>query len=149
MMGVIECVCGLGVWFGYVFLFVIIVIYVCIGLICCMVDLIEYYVVGCCVLVFFNGMVMVVDWMSVVLFIGLVGIVFVLGYEGFVYVMGWMGGYCFVVFFFVLYLCKFGGYMVLDFLVNCYGNGECGGSFVVCGIVVLGVMLCLFVYFVV
>ncbi len=93
MMGAIEHVRGPGVWLGYVFLFVTIAIYACIGLICRTADLTEYYVAGRRVPAFFNGMATAADWMSAASFIGLAGIVFASGYEGLAYVMGWTGGY--------------------------------------------------------
>lgn len=91
MMGAIERVRGPGVWLGYVFLFVTIAIYACIGLICRTADLTEYYVAGRRVPAFFNGMATAADWMSAASFIGLAGIVFASGYEGLAYVMGWAG----------------------------------------------------------
>lgn len=148
MMGAIERVRGPGVWLGYVFLFVTIAVYACIGLICRTADLTEYYVAGRRVPAFFNGMATAADWMSAASFIGLAGIVFASGYEGLAYVMGWTGGYCLVAFLLAPYLRKFGGYTVPDFLANRYGNGERGGSSVVRGIAVLGATLCSFVYLV-
>ncbi|AOE89873.1 sodium:solute symporter family protein [Ralstonia pseudosolanacearum] len=148
MMGAIERVRGPGVWLGYVFLFVTIAIYACIGLICRTADLTEYYVAGRRVPAFFNGMATAADWMSAASFIGLAGIVFASGYEGLAYVMGWTGGYCLVAFLLAPYLRKFGGYTVPDFLATRYGNGERGGSAVVRGIAVLGATLCSFVYLV-
>ncbi len=148
MMGAIERVRGPGVWLGYVFLFVTIAFYACIGLICRTADLTEYYVAGRRVPAFFNGMATAADWMSAASFIGLAGIVFASGYEGLAYVMGWTGGYCLVAFLLAPYLRKFGGYTVPDFLANRYGNGERGGSSVVRGIAVLGATLCSFVYLV-
>ncbi|AEG68788.1 solute:na+ symporter permease protein [Ralstonia solanacearum Po82] len=148
MMGAIERVRGPGVWLGYVFLFITIAIYACIGLICRTADLTEYYVAGRRVPAFFNGMATAADWMSAASFIGLAGIVFASGYEGLAYVMGWTGGYCLVAFLLAPYLRKFGGYTVPDFLATRYGNGERGGSAVVRGIAVLGATLCSFVYLV-
>lgn len=100
---------------GLSFVFYIgIVIWVCVGLIN------EFYVVGGGVLLLVNGMVIVVDWMSVVLFILMVGIILFVGYDGGVYLMGWIGGYVLFVLCLVFYLCKFGKFIVLDFIGDCY-----------------------------
>jgi cation/acetate symporter len=96
MMGLLEHSNADALWLGYVFLFVTIAIYACIGLICRTSDLNEYYVAGRRVPAMFNGMAIAADWMSAASFIGLAGIIFVSGYEGLAYVMGWTGGYCLV-----------------------------------------------------
>lgn len=67
-------------WIGYFFLFFMILMYVVIGIVSWIFDVFEYYVVGCWVFVFFNGMVIGVDWMSVVFFMGLVGMFYFLGF---------------------------------------------------------------------
>jgi len=148
MMALIEQRNGPGIWLGYVFLFVTIAVYACIGLICRTADLNEYYVAGRRVPAMFNGMATAADWMSAASFIGLAGILFASGYEGLAYIMGWMGGYCLVAFLLAPYLRKFAGYTVPDFLAVRYGNGRPGGSMTVRGIAVAGAALCSFVYLV-
>ena len=115
MMSLLERSSSDALWLGYVFLFVTIAIYACIGLICRTSDLTEYYVAGRRVPGVFNGMAIAADWMSAASFIGLAGIVFASGYEGLAYVMGWTGGYCPVAFLLAPYLRKYGGYTIPDF----------------------------------
>lgn len=100
----------------------------------------EFYVVGGGVYFVVNGMVIVVDWMLVVFFILMVGIIFFIGYDGIVYLMGWMGGYVLFVFCFVFYLCKFGKFIVLDFIGDCYYFR------IVCMVVVFCVIFIFFIY---
>ncbi|WP_420996345.1 VC_2705 family sodium/solute symporter [Cupriavidus sp. 30B13] len=148
MMGLLEHSSGDTLWLGYVFLFVTIAIYACIGLICRTSDLNEYYVAGRRVPAMFNGMAIAADWMSAASFIGLAGILFASGYEGLAYVMGWTGGYCLVAFLLAPYLRKYGGYTIPDFLAARYGNGKPGGNLPVRAIAVLAASLCSFVYLV-
>ncbi|AOZ00306.1 cation acetate symporter [Cupriavidus sp. USMAHM13] len=148
MMSLLERSSSDALWLGYVFLFVTIAIYACIGLICRTSDLTEYYVAGRRVPGVFNGMAIAADWMSAASFIGLAGIVFASGYEGLAYVMGWTGGYCLVAFLLAPYLRKYGGYTIPDFLAARYGNGRPGGNFAMRGIAVLAASLCSFVYLV-
>ncbi|MCP3018076.1 VC_2705 family sodium/solute symporter [Cupriavidus basilensis] len=148
MMGLLEHSSGDALWLGYVFLFVTIAIYACIGLICRTSDLNEYYVAGRRVPALFNGMAIAADWMSAASFIGLAGILFASGYEGLAYVMGWTGGYCLVAFLLAPYLRKYGGYTIPDFLAARYGNGKPGGNMPVRAIAVLAASLCSFVYLV-
>lgn len=101
----------MGVFFVF---YIVIVIWVCVGLIN------DFYVVGGGVFLVMNGMVMVVDWMLVVLFILMVGFIFFMGYDGVVYFMGWIGGYVLFVLCLVFYLCKFGKFIVFDFIGDCY-----------------------------
>jgi len=148
MMGLLEKSSADALWLGYVFLFVTIAIYACIGLICRTSDLNEYYVAGRRVPALFNGMAIAADWMSAASFIGLAGILFASGYEGLAYVMGWTGGYCLVAFLLAPYLRKYGGYTIPDFLAARYGNGKPGGNLPVRAIAVLAASLCSFVYLV-
>jgi len=148
MMALLEHSSSDALWLGYVFLFVTIAIYACIGLICRTSDLTEYYVAGRRVPAMYNGMAIAADWMSAASFIGLAGIVFASGYEGLAYVMGWTGGYCLVAFLLAPYLRKYGGYTIPDFLAARYGNGKPGGNLPVRGIAVLAASLCSFVYLV-
>lgn len=148
MMGLLERSNADALWLGYVFLFITIAIYACIGLICRTADLHEYYVAGRRVPAMFNGMAIAADWMSAASFIGLAGILFASGYEGLAYVMGWTGGYCLVAFLLAPYLRKYGGYTIPDFLAARYGNGKPGGNLPVRGIAVLAASLCSFVYLV-
>ena len=148
MMGLLEQSNADALWLGYVFLFVTIAIYACIGLICRTSDLNEYYVAARKVPAMFNGMAIAADWMSAASFIGLAGIVFASGYEGLAYVMGWTGGYCLVAFLLAPYLRKYGGYTIPDFLAARYGNGKPGGNLPVRAIAVLAASLCSFVYLV-
>ncbi|MFJ5381992.1 VC_2705 family sodium/solute symporter [Cupriavidus sp. CER94] len=148
MMGLLEHSNADALWLGYVFLFVTIAIYACIGLICRTSDLNEYYVAGRRVPAMFNGMAIAADWMSAASFIGLAGIIFASGYEGLAYVMGWTGGYCLVAFLLAPYLRKYGGYTIPDFLAARYGNGKPGGNIPVRAIAVLAASLCSFVYLV-
>lgn len=148
MMGLLERSNADALWLGYVFLFVTIAIYACIGLICRTSDLQEYYVAGRRVPAMFNGMAIAADWMSAASFIGLAGILFASGHEGLAYVMGWTGGYCLVAFLLAPYLRKYGGYTIPDFLAVRYGDGKPGGNLPVRGIAVLAATLCSFVYLV-
>lgn len=148
MMGLLERSNADALWLGYVFLFVTIAIYACIGLICRTSDLNEYYVASRRVPAMFNGMAIAADWMSAASFIGLAGILFASGYEGLAYVMGWTGGYCLVAFLLAPYLRKYGGYTIPDFLAARYGNGKPGGNLPVRAIAVLAASLCSFVYLV-
>lgn len=148
MMGLLERSNADSLWLGYVFLFITIAIYACIGLICRTSDLNEYYVAGRRVPAMFNGMAIAADWMSAASFIGLAGILFASGYEGLAYVMGWTGGYCLVAFLLAPYLRKYGGYTIPDFLAARYGNGRPGGNLPVRAIAVLAASLCSFVYLV-
>ncbi|CAG2137371.1 sodium:solute symporter family protein [Cupriavidus numazuensis] len=148
MMGLLEKSNADALWLGYVFLFVTIAIYACIGLICRTSDLNEYYVAARRVPAMFNGMAIAADWMSAASFIGLAGILFASGYEGLAYVMGWTGGYCLVAFLLAPYLRKYGGYTIPDFLAARYGNGKPGGNLPVRAIAVLAASLCSFVYLV-
>jgi len=148
MMGLLEQSNADALWLGYVFLFVTIAIYACIGLICRTSDLNEYYVAARKVPAMFNGMAIAADWMSAASFIGLAGIIFASGYEGLAYVMGWTGGYCLVAFLLAPYLRKYGGYTIPDFLAARYGNGKPGGNLPVRAIAVLAASLCSFVYLV-
>ena len=109
MMGLLERSNADALWLGYVFLFITIAIYACIGLICRTSDLNEYYVASRRVPAMFNGMAIAADWMSAASFIGLAGILFSSGYEGLAYVMGWTGGYCLVAFLLAPDLRKYGG----------------------------------------
>ena len=142
MMALLERSNADALWLGYVFLFVTIAIYACIGLICRTSDLSEYYVAGRRVPAMFNGMAIAADWMSAASFIGLAGIIFASGYEGLAYVMGWTGGYCLVAFLLAPYLRKYGGYTIPDFLAARYGNGKPGGNIPVRAIAVLAASLC-------
>lgn len=148
MMGLLERSNSDALWLGYVFLFVTIAIYACIGLICRTSDLNEYYVAGRRVPALYNGMAIAADWMSAASFIGLAGILFASGHEGLAYVMGWTGGYCLVAFLLAPYLRKYGGYTIPDFLAARYGNGKPGGNLPVRAIAVLAASLCSFVYLV-
>ncbi|QQX83259.1 VC_2705 family sodium/solute symporter [Cupriavidus necator] len=148
MMGLLEKSNADALWLGYVFLFITIAIYACIGLICRTSDLNEYYVASRRVPALFNGMAIAADWMSAASFIGLAGILFASGYEGLAYVMGWTGGYCLVAFLLAPYLRKYGGYTIPDFLAARYGNGKPGGNLPVRAIAVLAASLCSFVYLV-
>ncbi|GLC97616.1 cation acetate symporter [Cupriavidus sp. TA19] len=148
MMGLLERSNADALWLGYVFLFITIAIYACIGLICRTSDLNEYYVASRRVPALFNGMAIAADWMSAASFIGLAGILFASGYEGLAYVMGWTGGYCLVAFLLAPYLRKYGGYTIPDFLAARYGNGKPGGNLPVRAIAVLAASLCSFVYLV-
>ena len=148
MMGLLEKSNADALWLGYVFLFITIAIYACIGLICRTSDLNEYYVAARRVPAMFNGMAIAADWMSAASFIGLAGILFASGYEGLAYVMGWTGGYCLVAFLLAPYLRKYGGYTIPDFLAARYGNGKPGGNLPVRAIAVLAASLCSFVYLV-
>lgn len=148
MMGLLERANADSLWLGYVFLFVTIAIYACIGLICRTSDLNEYYVAARRVPAMFNGMAIAADWMSAASFIGLAGILFASGYEGLAYVMGWTGGYCLVAFLLAPYLRKYGGYTIPDFLAARYGNGKPGGNLPVRAIAVVAASLCSFVYLV-
>ncbi len=148
MMALLERANADALWLGYVFLFVTIAIYACIGLICRTSDLNEYYIAGRRVPALFNGMAIAADWMSAASFIGLAGILFASGYEGLAYVMGWTGGYCLVAFLLAPYLRKYGGYTIPDFLAARYGNGKPGGNLPVRAIAVIAASLCSFVYLV-
>lgn len=78
--------------------------------------------------------------MFAVLFILMVGLIFFLGYDGLIYFMGWIGGYVLLVLLFVLYLWKFGKYIVFDFVGDCYYLN------VVCIVVVIVVIFVLMIY---
>lgn len=89
-----------------------------------------------------NGVVIAVDFMLVILFIFIVGVVLILGFDGFYYVVVGSGGYVFLGLLLVLYLWKFGKYILLDFIGDCYYFN------VVCIIVVIVVFI-IFIIFIV
>ena len=107
-------------WIGYLFMFVTIALYACIGLLSRTADVPEYYVAGRRVPALFNGMATAADWISAATFISLAGGLYLMGFDGLAYIMGWLGGYCLVAFLIAPYLRKFGQYTVADFLATRY-----------------------------
>src|SRR5450830_1499251 len=113
-------------WIGYLFMFVTIIIYAGIVVLCRTSDITEYYVAGRRVPAVFNGMATAADWISAASFISLAGGLYLHGFDGLAYIMGWTGGYCLVALLIAPYLRKFGQYTIPDFLAARYG-GAGGG----------------------
>ncbi|MFZ6754664.1 sodium:solute symporter family protein [Undibacterium sp. Dicai25W] len=103
-------------WIGYLFMFVTIVIYAGIGVLCRTSDITEYYVAGRRVPAVFNGMATAADWISAASFLSLAGGLFLQGFDGFAYIVGWTGGFCLVAMLVAPYIRKFGQYTIPDFL---------------------------------
>ena len=103
-------------WIGYLFMFVTIVIYAGIGVLCRTSDITEYYVAGRRVPAVFNGMATAADWISAASFLSLAGGLFLQGFDGFAYIVGWTGGFCLVAMLIAPYIRKFGQYTIPDFL---------------------------------
>src|SRR5450830_1254253 len=83
-------------WIGYLFMFVTIIIYAGIGVLCRTSDITEYYVAGRRVPAVFNGMATAADWMSAASFLSLAGGLYLQGFDGLAYIVGWTGGFCLV-----------------------------------------------------
>jgi cation/acetate symporter len=107
---------------GYLFLFVTVVLYATIGIVCRTSDPVEYYVAGRRVPALYNGMATAADWMSVASFIGLAGTLYLKGFDGLAFVLGWTGGYVLLALFLAPYLRRFGGYTIPEFLAARYGG---------------------------
>ncbi len=107
---------------GYIFLFVTVVLYAAIGIVCRTSDPVEYYVAGRRVPAIYNGMATAADWMSVASFIGLAGTLYLKGFDGLAFVLGWTGGYVLLALFLAPYLRRFGGYTIPEFLSARYGG---------------------------
>lgn len=107
---------------GYIFLFVTVVLYAAIGIVCRTSDPVEYYVAGRSVPAIYNGMATAADWMSVASFIGLAGTLYLKGFDGLAYILGWTGGYVLLALFLAPYLRRFGGYTIPEFLAARYGG---------------------------
>ena len=103
-------------WIGYLFMFVTIIIYAGIGVLCRTSDITEYYVAGRRVPAVFNGMATAADWMSAASFLSLAGGLYLQGFDGFAYIVGWTGGFCLVAMLIAPYIRKFGQYTIPDFL---------------------------------
>ena len=103
-------------WIGYLFMFVTIVIYAGIGVLCRTADISEYYVAGRRVPAVFNGMATAADWMSAASFLSLAGGLYLQGFDGLAYIVGWTGGFCLVAMLIAPYIRKFGQYTIADFL---------------------------------
>jgi len=107
---------------GYIFLFVTVVLYAAVGIVCRTSDPVEYYVAGRRVPAIYNGMATAADWMSVTSFIGLAGTLYLKGFDGLAFVLGWTGGYVLLALFLAPYLRRFGGYTIPEFLAARYGG---------------------------
>jgi len=107
---------------GYIFLFVTVMMYAAIGIVCRTSDPIEYYVAGRRVPAIYNGMATAADWMSVASFIGLNGKCRIKGFDGLAFVLGWTGGYVLLALFLAPYLRRFGGFTIPEFLAARYGG---------------------------
>src|SRR5450830_1165457 len=103
-------------WIGYLFMFVTIIIYAGIGVLCRTSDITEYYVAGRRVPAVFNGMATAADWMSAASFLSLAGGLYLQGFDGLAYIVGWTGGFCLVAMLIAPYIRKFGQYTIPDFL---------------------------------
>jgi cation/acetate symporter len=120
---------------GYIFLFVTVVLYAAIGIVCRTSDPVEYYVAGRRVPAIYNGMATAADWMSVASFIGLAGTLYLKGFDGLSFVLGWTGGYVLLALFLAPYLRRFGGYTIPEFLAERYGGNMPRRLGVLCAVV--------------
>lgn len=120
---------------GYIFLFVTVVLYAAIGIVCRTSDPVDYYVAGRRVPAFYNGMATAADWMSVASFIGLAGTLYLKGFDGLAFILGWTGGYVLLALFLAPYLRRFGGFTIPEFLSARYGGNMPRRIGVVCAII--------------
>ena len=114
---------------GPVFLFSTVMIYALIGVTARTTLAEEYYVAGCRIPAFYNGMATAADWMSAASFISLAGALYLQGYSGsggqaggLAYVMGWTGGFCLVALLIAPQLRALNLYTLPDFFSQRYGG---------------------------